>query len=95
MVVNQLTFGNDMGAPGSGNGIIECGAPCEYITYKLTDGASNDPADIDPCTPANDPCTLRRVNTDDSNESGDPVVEDVAAGGLTFTFGERRHRSRL
>jgi len=79
--VTQLTFGNDMGAPGAGNGIIECGAPCEYITYKLTDDASNVA-----CTPANDPCTLRRVNTANSADWGDPVVENVAAGGLTFTL---------
>ena len=36
--------------------------------------------------PRHDPCTLRRVNTADSDDSGDPVVEDVAASGLTFTF---------
>jgi hypothetical protein len=77
--VSQLTFGNDLGAPGAGNGIIECGAPCEYITYKLTDGAGNTP-----CAAA--PCTLRRVNTANSGDLGDPVVEDVAANGLTFTL---------
>ena len=77
--VTQLTFGNDMGAPGAGNGKIECGTPCEYITYKLTDSASTSP-----CNTA--PCTLRRVNTANSTDLGDPVVEDVAAGGLTFTF---------
>jgi len=79
--VSELTFGNDMGAPGAGNGVIECGTPCEYITYKLTDDASNVP-----CTAANDPCTLRRVNTANSDELGDPVVEDVVANGLTFTL---------
>jgi prepilin-type N-terminal cleavage/methylation domain-containing protein len=79
--VSQLTFGNDMGGPGIANGKIECDGvtPCEYITYKLTDGDGNTP-----CNTA--PCTLRRVNTDDSNELGDPVVEDVAADGLTFTL---------
>ena len=77
--VSELTFGNDMGAPGAGNGVIECGLPCEYITYKLTDSDGDTP-----CTAA--PCTLRRVNTGDSGELGDPVVEDVAADGLTFTF---------
>lgn len=76
--VTQLTFGNDMGGPGAGNGVIECGSPCEYITYKLTDDASNVP-----CTIANAPCTLRRVNTANSGDWGDPVVEDVAAGGST------------
>lgn len=79
--VTQLTFGNDLGAPGAGNGKIECGAPCEFITYKLTDDAS-----VAACTAANAPCTLRRVNTANSGDLGDPVVEDVAAGGLTFTL---------
>ena len=68
--VTQLTFGNDLGAPGAGNGKIECGIPCEYITYKLTDDTSN-PA----CTAA--PCTLRRVNTANSGDWGAPVVENV------------------
>ena len=41
-VVEQLTFGNDLGGPPEfGNDKIECGSPCEYITYKLTDGASD------------------------------------------------------
>lgn len=77
--VSQITFGNDMGAPGAGNGKIECGTPCEYITYKLTDSAGTSP-----CNTA--PCTLRRVNTANSADLGDPVVEDVAANGLTFTL---------
>ncbi len=77
--VSELTFGNDLGAPGVGNGVIECGAPCEYITYKLTDGAGTTP-----CNTA--PCTLRRVNTASSDDLGDPVVEDVAGDGLTFTL---------
>lgn len=72
--VAQLTFGNDLGAPGAGNGIIECGSPCEYITYKLTDGASGTTA----CTTTSVTCTLRRVNTSDSTQAGDPVVESVA-----------------
>src|SRR5215212_7419624 len=37
----QITFGNELGAEGEGDGTIECGNPCEYITYKLTDDASN------------------------------------------------------
>src|SRR3712207_9459331 len=37
--VSELTFGNDMGGPGDGDGVITCGIPCEYITYKLTDDA--------------------------------------------------------
>src|SRR3712207_1032998 len=77
--VSELTFGNDMGGPGAGNGVVECGTPCEYITYKLTDGAGTTP-----CTTA--PCTLRRVNTANSDDLGDPVVENVAANGLTFTL---------
>ena len=30
-------FGNDLGAAGGEIGTIECGTPCEYIAYKLTD----------------------------------------------------------
>jgi prepilin-type N-terminal cleavage/methylation domain-containing protein len=74
--VAQLTFGNDLpGAPGAGNGKIECGSPCEYITYKLTnaDGTAE-------CAAA--PCTLWRVNPPNSA----PVVENVAFGGLSFTL---------
>jgi len=77
--VSELTFGNDMGGPGAGNGVIQCGTPCEYITYKLTDDAGTSPCD-------DGPCTLRRVNTANSDDLGDPVVEDVAGDGLTFTL---------
>src|SRR5215217_3847461 len=68
VVVNELTFGNDLpGVPGAGNGVIECGSPCEYITYKLTnaDGTTA-------CAAA--PCTLWRVGPPNSA----PVVENVA-----------------
>ena len=74
--VTQLTFGNDLpGAPGAGNGKIECGSPCEYITYKLTnaDGTAA-------CAAA--PCTLWRVGPPNAA----PVVENVALGGLSFTL---------
>lgn len=77
--ITQLTFGNDLGAPGASDGVITCGTPCEYITYKLTAATSNAP-----CTAA--PCTLRRVNTANSGDWGDPVVENVAVNGLTFQF---------
>jgi prepilin-type N-terminal cleavage/methylation domain-containing protein len=77
--VNQITFGNDLGAQGAGNKIVECGAPCEYITYKLTDAAGDVPCD-------ESPCTLRRVNTANSADDGDPLVENVITNGLTFTF---------
>jgi len=78
--VTELTFGNDLGAPGAGNGKIECGTPCEYITYKLTDDTSNTP-----CTAA--PCSLRRVNTADSNDWGQPLGENaIVPGGLDFTY---------
>jgi len=85
--VAQLTFGNELGA---GDGVITCGFPsCEYITYKLTDGASGTTA----CTAASVTCTLRRVNTADSTQAGEPVVENVAPPtianpnrGLSFTF---------
>src|SRR3954471_9164245 len=33
---SQITFGNELGAEGAGDGRILCGNPCEYITYKLT-----------------------------------------------------------
>ena len=74
--VSELTFGNDMGGPGAGNGVIECGTPCEYITYKLTNANGT-------ATCAAAPCTLWRENG--LTNSG-PVVEDVAANGLTFTL---------
>ena len=81
--VTQLTFGNDLGpavGPGQGNGKIECGTPCEYITYKLTDDTSNLA-----CTAA--PCSLRRVNTANSGDWGAPVTENVVVpNGLSFTF---------
>jgi hypothetical protein len=77
--VTQITFGNDLGAEGAGNEKIECGTPCEYITYKVTDDASNTV-----CTAA--PCTLRRVNTASSGDWGDPVVENVAPNGLNFAL---------
>jgi len=80
VVVNQLTFGNDLpGVPDAGNSVIQCGSPCEYITYKLTTSAGTSP-----CNTA--PCTLRRVNTSNSANLGDPVVENVAGNGLSFTF---------
>ena len=76
----QITFGNELGAEGAGNGTIECGAPCEYITYKLTDDASNAACTVSPCD-------LRRVNTDNSTDPGDPVVDNaVFPGGLDFTY---------
>ena len=86
-VVDQLTFGNDLpGAPGAGNRKIECGTPCEYITYKLTDDTSNTT-----CTAA--PCSLRRVNTANPGYTGNPgdwgspVTENVVVpGGLSFTL---------
>lgn len=73
--VTQLTFGNDLGAPGAGNGIVECGSPCEYITYKLTNASGT-------TTCAAVPCTLWRDNGPNSG----PVVENVAFNGLSFTL---------
>ena len=77
----QITFGNELGAGGAGDGTIECGDPCEYITYKLSA-----PSDDPPCTLA--ACsTLLRVNTANSGDPGDPVSENaVGPGGLTFTY---------
>src|SRR5215204_385542 len=61
-LLTQITFGNELGAEGAGDGIIDCPDPndCEYITYKLTDDAE---ASNDACTVS--PCDLRRVNTAD------------------------------
>ncbi|MGI8519595.1 MAG: PulJ/GspJ family protein [Actinomycetota bacterium] len=81
----QITFGNELGAEGEGNGIIECPAPdnCEYITYKLSP-----PSNAAPCTLSPTGCsTLLRVNTANSGDPGDPVSENaVVPGGLTFTY---------
>ena len=81
---SQITFGNELGAEGAGDGKILCGTPCEYITYKLTNPASNTP-----CTAS--PCTLRRINAANSDVAltypGQyAVVENVALNGLTFTY---------
>ena len=81
-VVDQLTFGNDHGPPELGNDKIECGSPCEYITYKLTDSAGNSGC----TTVAAAPCTLRRVNTSNSADPGEPVVENVVPDGLSFAL---------
>jgi Tfp pilus assembly protein PilW len=81
----QITFGNERGAEGAGNGKIDClGATnCEYITYKL--GA---PSNAAPCAlSADGGCsTLLRVNTANSGDPGEPVVENVVPGELTFTY---------
>jgi prepilin-type N-terminal cleavage/methylation domain-containing protein len=76
---SQITFGNELGSPG--DKAIRCPSvgTCEYITYKLTDDASGAA-----CTVA--PCTLRRVNTANSTDTGQPVVEFVEPGGLTFSY---------
>jgi prepilin-type N-terminal cleavage/methylation domain-containing protein len=79
---SQITFGNELGAEGEGDGTIKCGAPCEYITYKLTDDVAGSTA---ACTVS--PCDLRRVNTINSADPGDPVVDNaVFPGGLEFTY---------
>jgi prepilin-type N-terminal cleavage/methylation domain-containing protein len=79
---SQITFGNELGAEGEGDGTIECGNPCEYITYKLTD---DDDTSNAACTVS--PCDLRRVNTANSTDLGNPVVENaVVPGGLNITY---------
>jgi prepilin-type N-terminal cleavage/methylation domain-containing protein len=80
---SQITFGNERGAEGAGNEKIDCltATTCEYITYKLTDDASNVPCTVDVA-----PCSLRRVNTSNAGDWGDPVVENVAFNGLSFTY---------
>ena len=87
---SQITFGNNLGAPvgdpGGADEVITCGDPCEYITYKLTEGTGEDTSNI-PCTAASPPpCTLRRVNAASSADLGDAAVENVAPGGLTFEY---------
>jgi len=78
----QITFGNELGAEGEGDGAIECGDPCEYITYKLTDDVEGSNV---ACTVS--PCDLRRVNTANSTDPGNPVVDNaVFPGGLDFTY---------
>lgn len=84
----RITFGNDLGAAGNGNHKIECldAANCEYITYKLTGTPAAGGGPPPACSAATVPCTLRRVNTANSNDPGDPVVENVTANGLNFTY---------
>ena len=78
----QITFGNEHGVEGEGDGTIQCGAPCEYITYKLTDDVEGSNV---ACTVS--PCDLRRVNTANSTNPGAPVVDNaVFPGGLDFTY---------
>ena len=81
----QITFGNELGAEGAGNGKIDClsVANCEYITYKLSA-----PSNAAPCTGAPAGCsTLLRVNTANSGDAGAPVSENaVVPGGLTFEY---------
>ena len=79
----QITFGNELGAEGEGDGTIDCPAThCEYITYKLTDDVAGSSA---ACTVS--PCDLRRVNTANSTDPGAPVVDNaVFPGGLDFTY---------
>lgn len=74
----QITFGNEL----NGDEKIDCPNPagvCEYITYKLS------PADL-----ANPGATrtLQKVNTDNSDGAGQPVVEFVEPDGLTFEYFE-------
>ena len=76
---SQITFGNELGVPGDKSIRCPVSGTCEYITYKLTDDTSGAA-----CTAA--PCTLRRVNTANSSDTGDPVVEFVQPGGLTFAY---------
>ena len=78
----EITFGNELGRTGDGR--ITCGSPCEYVTYKLASTANSARA----CSNATAPCTLRRVDANNSANSGDPVVEFVQPGGLTFTYFE-------
>jgi prepilin-type N-terminal cleavage/methylation domain-containing protein len=78
----QITFGNDSGAAGLANKKIECpdADNCEYITYKLSAPSNAPPCAASPCS------TLLRVNTANSADPGDPVVENVTLAGLNFTY---------
>lgn len=82
----QITLGNELGAWGDGTIRCPVGGTCEYITYKLAgtppSGGGTPPA----CSASTAPCTLRRVNAASSSGAGDPVVEFVAPGGLTFAY---------
>src|SRR3954470_24166491 len=66
----QITFGNELYTAEASSNKIDCpsSTTCEYITYKLTDEASNTA-----CTAS--PCTLRRVNTANASVFGEPLVE--------------------
>src|SRR5215216_5097137 len=75
----QITFGNERGAEGEGDGQIDCPAPddCEYITYKLSA-----PSFEAPCAVSDTGCsTLLRVNTTNSGDTGDPVSENAVVPG--------------
>lgn len=69
----QITFGNDL----DGDRKVDCPnseGNCDYITYRLSSGP---------------PYKLLRNNTaggSDTSTGGDPVVEHVKSGGLTFTY---------
>ena len=81
-VSDRISFGNDLGSIADGK--IDCPNPdgrCEYVTYRLT-AANSSRA----CTGANAPCVLRRVNTANFANVGEPVVDFVQPGGLTFTY---------
>lgn len=89
----QITFGNESNyedgvAPENGDKKIRCPGgsyPCEYISYKLTSTANPSVT----CTAATaPPCTLRRVNTANVANNGDPLVESVEPGSLQFRYFE-------
>ena len=76
----QITFGNELSPVDNS---IQCGVPCEYITYKLTSTANPN----SPCSATTaPPCTLRRVNAANGAGAGDPVVEFVRPDGLRFRY---------
>ena len=75
----QITFGNERSSTANS---LQCGSPCEYITYKLTSSANPSSG----CSTATAPCTLRRVNAASSAGAGDPVVEFVRPDGLRLRY---------
>lgn len=81
---SRITFGNDLGLTGDGRLGCPDAETCEFITYKLASSADPDRA----CGATTAPCTLRRVKGGNSANRGEPVVEYVGAGGLTFAYYE-------
>ena len=78
----QITFGNELGAEGAGDGNRVPGPRLRIHNLQADRRCRGSSA---ACTVS--PCDLRRVNTANSTDPGDPVVENaVFPGGLDFTY---------